>query len=145
MVKTDRGTFMWSAVDHGMLSRIRCPYGVDEHYAEKSMQFFKQADQNYFEKTGSSFSLKSLHDYLQESALDSHYFHMKKTQVDIFNKTLLSLHFDKTGYSYALRMCLQVENGSVHWGPVMDSVCRNEVILFFYVHNSMHVKYSLLL
>ncbi|PSN51903.1 hypothetical protein C0J52_12799 [Blattella germanica] len=33
-LQTERGTFLWKPVDHGTISRLPCPYGMDTNYTE---------------------------------------------------------------------------------------------------------------
>ncbi|KAJ9580698.1 hypothetical protein L9F63_024126, partial [Diploptera punctata] len=169
VLQTDRGTFLWKPVEHGIISRLLCPYGMDTNYTE----FYSNWQEFYIANTSSQhFAIDDLMDSPQHSRKSkeetkynnkkTNYFNNTKKMKDELKRLSVTykqtsiklqghlkdvdsartqqfsendelrkkmesrLQVDNEGRAYAVRSCLQWNDGSVAWTNMVDSICRDK-------------------
>ncbi|XP_049782689.1 uncharacterized protein LOC126184353 [Schistocerca cancellata] len=104
-LRTEKGTFVWDSIDHGMVARQECPYGADEKLS-------LDADEE-ISKYVSDLKWKALTGTSMQATDD--------------NVTAENLQVEGE-IAYAVRRCVLRPDGSVAWTPMLHAACRREEI-----------------
>nr|CAD7590975.1 unnamed protein product [Timema genevievae] len=140
-METDRGSFKWLAIDHGLVAIIPCPYGTYRNDSTNLSEDIAQAlsyAQNTLEPRDPT-SNKPIankhykrHSKTASSGMkkfgDEEYYRSTKPYNTSLNLETISylMEYDKEGIGYAIRICIIDDLGLVKWTEINTKACMDE-------------------
>nr|CAD7426428.1 unnamed protein product [Timema monikensis] len=140
-VKTDRGSFKWLAIDHGLVAIIPCPYGTYRNDSTNLSEDVAQAlsyAQNTLELRDPTSNKPIANKYYKRHSKtassgmnkfgDEEYYRSTKPYNTSLNLETISylMEYDKEGIGYAIRICIIDDLGRVKWTEINTKACMDE-------------------